>query len=295
MNWFSSRPCLRARCRLAEILAWVCLSALGAEGASAQLQVTYLANEGFLLAGGGKKVLVDGLFAAGVRGYPTIPDSLYSAAVAAEPPFDGVDLVLASHFHADHFDAETVVRHLRANSKARFLSTPQAVSRIHEAAQEDKGISSRVEAAYPREGEALPLSRAGIELEVLNLHHGRGRQPPVENLGFVVRMGGLTWLHVGDTEATLEDFRANGLADKDIDVALLPEWFLDYEEFVEVIRTVIRPRHIVVMHLATRQAPASWFGEHGSYAKRRQAIRARFPKAVILEEPGDSVEFPRSP
>lgn len=277
------------------MLVWIGFTFFGADVLSAQMRVTYLANEGFLLAGGSKKVLVDGLFAAGVPGYATVPDLLYSASVAAEPPFDGIDLVLATHFHPDHFDAETVVRHLRANPEALFLSTPQAVRKISELVADDVAVLGRVEAVYPPAGEALRLSRAGIELEVLNLHHGRGGSPPVENLGFVGNLGGQTWLHVGDTEAGMADFQPYSLTDKTIDVALLPDWFLDYEEFVEVTRREIRPREIVVMHLATAAAPSNYFGRHGDHARRRRALLERFPDAVILEEAGASIGFPRSP
>jgi len=276
-------------------LVWIGLAFFGADALSAQLRVTYLANEGFLLEGRNKKVLVDALFAEGVRGYATVPDPLQSAVVAGTAPFDGVDLILASHFHADHFDAETVVQHLRANPRALFLSTPQAVGKIVELAEDDNEVLSRVEAVYPPAGKALQLHRAGMDLEVLNLHHGRGGRPPVENLGFVGSLGGQTWLHVGDTEAELVDFQPYSLRERSIDVALLPDWFLDYEEFVQVTRREIRPREVVVMHLATTAAPANYFGKHGNHAQRRRAILESFPDAVILETAGASIVFPRAP
>jgi L-ascorbate metabolism protein UlaG (beta-lactamase superfamily) len=272
-------------------LVWLALSWLTAAGAWAQLRVTYIANEGFLLAGEGKKVLVDSLFANGVSGYATLPGPMRSASRAAEDPFDGVDLILVSHFHADHFDAATVVEHLRASSETVFLSTPQAVYEIQKLVEDDKGILDRLTAVHPPEGESLSLKRAGIELEVLNLHHGRGGNPPVENLGFVVRMGGVTWLHVGDTEATLSDFRPYSLPEKAIDVALLPDWFLDYAQFVEVVSKEIQPRFVVVMHLATASAPASYFGKHANRSQRLEAIREGFPDAVVLIEAGASREF----
>ncbi len=84
-------------------LCLVALTVLVASPLPAELEITYVANEGFLLAGGGKKVLIDALFDGGIAGYPTIPDELRPSLEQARPPFDGVDLVLATHFHGDHF------------------------------------------------------------------------------------------------------------------------------------------------------------------------------------------------
>ena len=276
---------------LAGLLWLMVLPILAPAALGAQVRVTYIANEGFLVEGGGKKVLIDALFAEGVSGYATVPDAMRAASKAGEAPFDDVDLILSSHFHADHFDAATVIEHLRTNPQALFLSTPQAVAEIQTLVAETDAVLDRVEAVYPPEGEAMRLERAGIEMEALNLHHGRGQEPPVENLGFMVHMGGLTWLHIGDTEADRNDFRPFSLADRGIDVALVPDWFLDYDTFVEVVREEIRPRQIVVMHLAMSSAPAGYFGNHDSQSQRLRAIRENFPDAVILAEPGESELF----
>jgi hypothetical protein len=95
---------------------------------------------------------------------------------------------------------------------------------------------------------------------------------------------------MGDTEATAEDLRPYALAGEKIDVAFVPSWFLNTEEWLDVVRVEIKPRKIVVMHIPARDAPDGFFGE-GSYDKEIKAIREEFPAAVILQEPGDSQSF----
>ena len=63
--------------------------------AATGVEITYLANEGFLLAAGEKKVLIDALF-PGITNYPAVPEPIRSRLERAETPFDGVDLVLAT-------------------------------------------------------------------------------------------------------------------------------------------------------------------------------------------------------
>src|SRR5687768_3392502 len=65
--------------------------------------ITFLANEGVMLSAGGKKVLIDGLFLKYQSGFALPADSTQRALQSARPPFDNVDLILATHRHGDHF------------------------------------------------------------------------------------------------------------------------------------------------------------------------------------------------
>ncbi|UCE02740.1 MAG: MBL fold metallo-hydrolase [Candidatus Latescibacterota bacterium] len=258
--------------------------------ASAQVTVTYVANEGFLLAASEGKVLIDALLDAGLRWYARPPDEMRPALEQALPPFDRVDLLLATHHHDDHFGPRATARHLQSNARARFISTPQAVARLDDTLE--KSVVRRIEALFPKEGARIHRQVGEIHLQLLNLHHGRGRNPPVENLGFLLQLGGLLLLHIGDTEANRADFAVYSLAQESIDVAFLPAWYLTSSEWIEVVRAEIRPVRIVVMHLALPGAPASYFGRDGSYRERLTTIRANFPEAVIFENAGESVTFP---
>ncbi len=243
----------------------------------AQVEVTYIANEGFLLASGESKVLVDALLDEGLRGYarPTEPTRI--ALEAAQPPFDGVDLVLATHFHGDHFGPRAVSRHLAANPSALLVSTPQAIARL------TPELSGRSRAVHPAEGEVERLTVGDVRLTVLNLHHGRDRDPPVQNLGFLIEMGGVMLLHVGDTEVGVEDVRAYRQELERVDLGLIPTWFLAYEGWSRVTREIFRPREIVMMHLAEADAPANYFGRFEGQSGLLEEIARRFPRAVRLE------------
>ncbi|MCP4653821.1 MAG: MBL fold metallo-hydrolase, partial [bacterium] len=80
------------------------------------------ANEGVLIETGGKKILVDALFREPNPAYAAPPKEVLEKLETAQPPFDDVDLILATHNHGDHFDARSVVRHLRHNPRAVFLA-----------------------------------------------------------------------------------------------------------------------------------------------------------------------------
>ncbi len=114
-------------------------------------------------------------------------------------------------------------------------------------------IRQRVRAVYPKEGTRVTFPELG--LEVLNLHHGRGRKPLVENLGLIVRLGNFKVLHVGDTEITREELAATGLAENAIDLALIPDWLLVYPPWKGMVESILRPRHLVGLTSEPNTAP----------------------------------------
>lgn len=259
--------------------------------AQAQVTVTHVANAGFLIEGGGQKVLIDALFDEGVRGYTRIPKDMIKQLRAAEAPFDSVNLVLLTHTHMDHFGPRTMTRHMRANPHATLICTPEARQALERHIKNHAGIAERIVALSPEEGETIQGTYGGINVQVLNLHHGRDVDPPITNLAFIIELGGMSVLHTGDTEALGPVFELYGFQDRSIDVALLPAWFVSYTHWGEVVNEYIRPTHIVAMHMPRPDAPGNYFGLHGSYEGRFDAIKSLFPDATVMDSPGATRTF----
>lgn len=259
-----------------------------AQDTSAGLTVTYVANEGFLIASGDTKILVDALFAGGIDPYRTLDDERRARMLAGRPPFDGVDLVLVTHEHADHFDAETAISFLSSRDDAILITTPQARARLAgELDDADDPLMTRIRSSLPAEGERETIDHAGITVTTLNLHHGR-RRNPTENLGFLLTLGDVTLLHVGDTVASAEEIAANALADEDIDIALLPYWMLTSDQWTDAVTDAIVARSILAMHVPAAHAPANYFAPARDYADLKRLIAERHPNARV-PEPGESI------
>lgn len=262
--------------------------------------IAYIANEGVMLVAGGKTVLIDALYREGVNGYETVNSSMREAMEESVGAFAGVQLVLASHHHPDHFDATAVFRHLNNNPVARFVSTRQAAGLLDAAsargteapptAPGGAGVETameRVVGVWPEAGRDTVLFFEDIELRVLNLHHGRDFDPPVQNLGLLVDSGGFRALHVGDTEASVEDLAVYALAEEGIHVALLPYWKLLEEDRDRLLREIGAQR-VVAMHVPVADAPASWFGRAGNREALVQQLESDVPGVIVLDEPGET-------
>ena len=219
-------------------------------GASREgVRITYLANEGFLLEAGEAAVLVDALFGDGLAEYPSVPRGARADLEGARGRFAGVDLILVSHAHADHFDAAAAARHLRANPGAALLSTPEVVAAVRDelgAAAAGREIVS----VYPESGVSELHRAGGVEVRVLNLSHG---PLPIQNLGLVVRLGGLEVLHVGDTSAAAAELQPYAAELAAADVWLLPDWLMGEPDWEAARGRAEGPTWLVDMHLAAQE------------------------------------------
>ena len=255
-----------------------------AEAASG-LQVTFLGNEGFLLEAEGRKVLIDALVSRSMPRYVQQDESLRKKLEGARPPFD-VDLVLATHVHGDHFDARAVATYLRARPEAEFISTAQALSKLEDLPGFE-ALEARAHEVEPTPSESVRLPELG--LTVVDMHHGMDRRPPTQNHGFVLELGGLRILHMGDTEVTAEELEKLDLGGP-IDLAFVPGWYLDAQPWKGALDETVRPKRIVVMHLAP-----GWVEGHSTYQKESRdrvgRIRSAYPQAIVFERPLEQRRF----
>ena len=76
------------------------------------VRATLISNAGLLLEYRGVKLLVDAIYHT-TDPFSTPPPAAWSAMLAGEPPFDGVDTLLFTHDHPDHFSPERLMQYLR--------------------------------------------------------------------------------------------------------------------------------------------------------------------------------------
>ncbi len=255
------------------------------------LEITYIANEGFLLvippaeipgnvAINENKVLIDGLFREGVEGYATVPLDRREDVETARPPFDA-KVVLVSHYHADHFDAAAVARYLKHNFRAELVSSEQVVERVAEALNDDIILRNRVHAVVGGAADsAASRSFGGISVHLRRISHGSGRHAEIQNLAQVVTLVGWKILHIGDADAGEEEFKRLDFKKEKLDVAFIPFWYLADDKGAALVKRHVHPRIVVAMHIPPAELE-----------RRTTEIRARFPEAVIFSEPFEAKTF----
>jgi L-ascorbate metabolism protein UlaG (beta-lactamase superfamily) len=245
--------------------------------------LSWLGQAGFILRAGATTALLDP-FLAPYEG------RLYESGLTADEVRQ-VDLVLCSHEHVDHFDAESAPAIAAASPEAVFVVPTPIVDMVTEA-----GIAAdRVVGLQP--GERVEL--AGLTVRAVPAMHGVtmgdaygfGESLPgglVRFLGYVVDAGRVRLYHAGDT-IHFEGMEAM-LGELAIDVAMLPINGRDPE----------REARGIVGNLSEREA--AWLGReigagvvipmhHDLFAGNR-GYPAHLVESVERDHPGVSVLVP---
>lgn len=231
----------------------------------AQVKITYLANEGVLLAGPNAKVLIDALFRDSLGDYARHSPATQEQLETGKPPFDGITLALATHYHLDHWDAGAISRFLRLNPQATFASTPQAVGMI------PRELAKQVQALWSGKGAAQHLEVGGARVDAIPLQHGE-----TQNLAFRIQVGNRVLMHLGDAQPDSTNFDRL-LAFPPPDVALVPFWWLLDEQGLAFLTHRWKPRNVVAIHFGAADTATS-----------AAKVQTKWPGVWLCTRSGDS-------
>lgn len=246
----------------------VMVAGAGADSAAGDIEVIFLAGEGFMISCGHSKVLIDALFDlnAPEGALPAAHDHLPPDGIArlagAGKPFDMVDAVLVTHMHDDHFTAECAARYMRSNGWAVLAGTRAVTDALAEYPWLAGEAGERLVTADVSAGEIDTMIIDGLTIYALGIRHtgcesgsdpaAGGMQegsPCIEHIAWLVETDGCRILHLGDAKLAADEFeRFPWLPGLEIDIAFIPYWFLLQAGGTDVINRLIAPKTVVLMH-----------------------------------------------
>jgi L-ascorbate metabolism protein UlaG (beta-lactamase superfamily) len=232
---------------------------------------------GVLLSSGDKQVLIDAIHRKYKPAYVFPPPELLGDLESARASYDSIELILVTHMHLDHFHPESVGLHLKNNSKSMIVSSAQVVGEIGKGFAESEKIKGQMREVTPEWGKRIDLEVNGIKLSLLGLRHVNAQHRSVQNIGYLVEIGGKKVLHVGDAELTVENFAPFGLEKEKIDVAILPQWFFEQGGGCEMVKKLIGAKTLISTHISA---------DYGDEAKTRNKRTCAGSDAftTVLEE-----------
>lgn len=213
-----------------------------------KVDITYIANSGFLIETGNKSIIIDGLFKQGWDTYLTPSDSLVSDIVNQKKPFENSNLMLITHNHGDHFDATMVVEYLLNNKENILIAAPNATNAVLQHSRY-KEFGCRVVQLDKLHREKNDTTIRGIRVRSFFIQHDA--RPQIENVGYLIEMNDLKVFHTGDYNGSeLEEFGKFELQNEQIDLAFCNFYgFWNTSEEREFTKNYLNPKQIVLTHI----------------------------------------------
>jgi L-ascorbate metabolism protein UlaG (beta-lactamase superfamily) len=215
------------------------------------LTLSYVANEGVMLAFGETKILIDALFDRPHPDYRAPSPEVLSDIMKGAAPFDGVDLLLVTHNHPDHFDAGLAERYLEAFPSCRMIAPADAAAALRKASAAWDKLESRVVSIDLKLGEKTTRTVQGVPVTAFRTLHSGELETPM-NLMYLFELGGRRVFHEGDSAFHLDGFRGFGLGAEPVDLALVHYWFPLDPGAARFLQEVLKPDHIALVHRPLR-------------------------------------------
>ncbi|UTW54243.1 MBL fold metallo-hydrolase [Kordiimonas sp. SCSIO 12610] len=242
-------------------------------------QICHIANAGFYMESAGNGVLVDTVIDQGLTGYVQPSKPLLEKIEKGQTPFDTVQLVLVTHYHADHFDPTSTLRHLRNNANAQYIMPPQTFEMVKKLGLTDQE-AERIHTPLPdMDGNPQSYEFHGIKVEAYRISHGANR--PIENLGYKVSFdNSFSFFHPGDMSTTTEQLSSVGLSKAPVDYLLLPFWTGLNEDSQSMVKASWNAKHIIPMHF--QEENREWMQQYGGPVGVQKAARNAWGNSISL-------------
>ena len=223
-----------------------------------QLRIKYLGNMGVLISSGSSKVLIDALHQANPWGYGEPSKNTIENILSGQDEFKNAPLLLVTHNHADHFNPELTYIFLE-NKNNMALLTEQSAADIKNKYMDFNKIKSSIILTDNSENGVINFNKGNISVKGINLSHGNKTQ----NTGYIVETNGIKIFHSGDAEPVAENFAKYNLEEENIDIVILPTWFIDSGELVKSFNA----KHVIFIHVHSEE-----IGNYNEYLEDGQIL-----------------------
>lgn len=223
---------------------------------SAFIDITFLGNQGVMIEGNGKRVIIDGLHkGAGTPFWSSLTNDKRVLVENAQYPYDSADVIMVTHNHTDHYSVPSVGQYLNCSPSTKLLAINGVRSAMSLYFNYSTVLPQIISNVNPLNGQRVATNINGVDINVLNMHHF----VPVcgecgRNYAYLVHFGEITILHLGDVDMLdAENINAFDFSNDDIDVVFLATPFPSFvtTQQRDAMNNWINPAHVVALHMNT--------------------------------------------
>jgi len=262
------------------------LSLLNAQVSAGNTEITYIANEGFLLKTSNHKVLIDALFTEGYGFYSVPSKEITTEIIDGVAPFDHIDAYFLTHYHGDHCNSWLVNEYLAKHSDIPMVASKPSIVFINGNCFDFILLKKQFVEMTPAENQSKSETVNNIPVKAFGLKHLSFYKDNIDmeenmfNVSYLFEMDGIKVFHSGDIKKNaLEAYLSvnkDGI-DK-VDIAFLYYELLDSGvQDLEFIINTLNPKYIVLMHIPP-VLTEGWSG-------KVEQLKTKFPNISFFKNP----------
>jgi len=256
---------------------------------SNDLQITNIANEGYLLQSSTKKILIDALFSDGYGVFSVPPKEVTTDIMNAKAPFDNIDMLLLTHYHKDHCDPVLINEYLSKYKNIPFVTNKPSIVFIDGNCFGFIAKKKQFVVITPEANQSISQTINNIPVKVFGLKHLSFYRDSVDleetmlNYSFLIELDGIKIFHSGDIQKNaFQDYLARNKKWTDsIDVAFLYFGLIESgESDLDYILNTLHPKYIVMTHVIPKEME-KWF-------VITEQLKKKFPNILLFRNSMDS-------
>lgn len=184
--------------------------------------ITFVSNSGIIITHGDIKIAVDALTEGMHNSTHVDPSSnAVNEMHTCQGLFEDIDIILISHEHSDHFQADVVGKNMECNPQAITLCN-EAVAQSMSNYENYEQIKDRIKISVPQEYGTITDTIHGIGIKTFRIKHATPMFSSIINLAFLIDINGYRIFHGGDSRGEyIEELEAYPLYEENINLAFL--------------------------------------------------------------------------
>lgn len=141
---------------------------------TSEVSATFIGSHGYLLESDTQKIALDALmhWEGNHYGYIKPPVSVKEKVLAAETPFDNIDLILISHAHQDHYNVEIINQSMLLNPEAILICPSDVYSDIKNNTENFDDFKNRTWSPQLELYNSIDTAINYVDLFITKIEHG---------------------------------------------------------------------------------------------------------------------------